>query len=258
MNDAIVHKLKDIVSDEGKCCGHAVLEETENIFSTISKVQLAYDGGEKTIFVKKYKHDGGQPAVQTGQTEFEILSNLYEKMADLKGMSVIKPITYLADEDVLVTEAFHGEKLSHVIVDQLRWLTMLRPTGNIESHFSRAGRWLQAFQRATNNAGGVTVTKQQFRAEVTTLFKRLERFNIKEPFEHIVVKAVDGLLERVEMNTIQIVGCHHDFTPWNILVNGCELAVLDFARFSYGALYEDVTLFLSALEGFKSIIGIGS
>jgi len=171
-------------------------------------------------------------------------------------LNVINPITFLSDEDILATEEFVGDKLSCFIVGQLRWKPSQEKKRQIQRYFHQCGRWLRHFQEFTKRNEVKPFRKDSYVENIKEKLDNCVKYGLKNEFYKKIQKFIDSKFKKIgNRQQLDLGGYHGDFTPWNVLASDEEIRVLDFDRFSYGVRYNDLTLFLSALEGYKSIVG---
>jgi len=257
MNNDLNSKIKRVLSAYGDIESVRIIDEIKLISSTITKMKISYQTGNMIIYLKKYKASNGRAlSTDVGGHEYESLKKLHGRLAGHKGLHVVRPIAYLPEERLLITEAFEGKSLNELMLSHLRGWSFGERKNKIKQHIHKSGEWLKSFQSSTLQEASVPLSHMAFLESVKGMLKVLNRFGLQGSFETIALKKVEEALGRVAGETVNHVGCHNDFTPQNILMNKGELAVIDFARFATDSNYEDLALFIVALEGYKSIIGI--
>lgn len=227
-------------------------------FSEIYRVELCFKECKKTIFLKEYHNENrsdDDPKPST-EREYNILKYLHDKFSPLQGMNVIKPTIFLSDEDILVTEEFAGRKLNALVVEQLRWIPSHQKKKQIKTHFHQCGRWLRHFQEFTNRNEVIPFNKDSYVENMERRLDSCAKYGLKNSLYKKIHGFIDAKFKRIGNQQLDLVGYHSDFTPWNVLASDEGIRVLDFDRFSYRDRYEDLTLFLPALEGNKVIVGV--
>ena len=257
MNNDLNSKIKHALSAHGNIESFRIIDEIKLITSTITKLKVSYRTGNMLVYLKKYKASNGRAlSPDVGRHEYESLKKLHSRFKGHKGLHVVRPIAYLPEEQLLITEAFEGKSLSELMLSHLRGWSFGERKKKIEQHIYMSGEWLKSFQSDTLQEASVPLSHMEFFASVKEMLKVLNRFGLQGIFETTALERIEEGLGRIAGETVNHVGCHNDFTPQNILVNKGELAVIDFARFATDSNYEDLALFIVALEGYKSIIGI--
>jgi len=250
---------EDLFPSLGKISGYEVCRRERLMFSETCRVELYFKQCKKAIFLKKYHYenrsnDDPKPSVEK---EYNILRYLRHKLSPWEGLSVIDPITYLSDEDILVTEEFVGDKLSCFIVGLLRWKPSQEKKRQIQGYFRQCGRWLRHFQEFTKRNEVKPFSKEIYIENINKKLDNCVKYGLKNKSFTKIHRFIDSKFERIgNRQQLDLGGYHGDFTPWNVLASHEEIRVLDFDRFSYGVGYDDLTLFLTALEGYKSIVGM--
>jgi hypothetical protein len=257
MEPILNDRLKEALSREGQVRHWAVLEETRTVTSTICKLRVSFEDAEKVFYLKKYESPAESPAVlEAGRNEFETLSKLYPRFSGRKDFRVIRPVTFIPEDRILVTEAFEGRGLNDLILGGLRAWFSDADLNRLKENLRSAGRWLAFFQSEATENHSVILDGGAFLKQAEDMLRVLRRLGLETPVCSAAIKRVGEGLAHVKGEKIRRVGCHNDFTPQNILVGKDIIAVTDFARFSSDSNYEDPALFIVALEGYKSIVGV--
>lgn len=254
----IINKLgKDLYPSLGKLSSYEIQKKEEFIFSQICRIKLYYKESTEHIVLKKYLKDKRANDDQLpAEREYNILNFLYQKFLSLEGIDVIKPLAFLPEEDILITEEFVADKLNYLIVNKARWIPSKRKKKQIKNYFFQCGRWLRYFQKFTKRDEVTPFSQDRYVENIEKKLASSIKYGLKNTFHKKIYQFIDDKFKRIGDRKFDLVGYHGDFTPWNVLASDNKVKVLDFTLFSYRNSYEDLTLFLSALEGGKSIVGI--
>ena len=228
------------------------------IFSEIVKIKLYFNNMTKNVVLKRplSRETSNAEGSFSLQREYQILSFLYDRFSSLQHINVVKPLTFLANESILVTEDFTGDKLNALIIDNVRWLPSAAKLKRLTNYSFLCGKWLRHFQEFTRQDETVTFNNDDY---IEKLEKRIQRAtkSVLEPLlAEQVLEFIHSTLISTESLQFQSVGHHSDFTPWNILAYNDKIRVLDLDRFSYRCKYDDLTMFLCCLEAEKAIVGM--
>ena len=248
----------DLFPSLGNMSDFDVYHEEQSIFSHTWKIRLHYGHATKNIVLKESSREPGPGSKdrRAVEAEYDILQILHEKFLKVKGINVVMPLACLPEDDILALEVFPGNKLNTVIVDHLRWLPSQGVKKEIEDYFTQCGQWLRLFQQFTRKDVNVTFEKSLYLEDIHSLFGALEKYGISSILQKKILGFIDTGFEKIGVRQLDLVGYHSDFTPWNVLVDDGEIAVMDFGQFSYSNSYDDLTLFVATLEGYKSVVGI--
>jgi hypothetical protein len=229
-----------------------------NIFSEIIKVKCLHDQVERNFVIKKYiagrrsSHD----LRSCIQNEYNILSYLHDRFSDLHGFNVIRPFAILLDRNILITEDFPGNKLNRLILNNARWIPSKFGIKRLRSYLFQVGKWLKYFQQFTKRKELFSFQESDYLEKIQKRLALSTQYGLLETDHYKIYDFVADKIPKMSHLLLESVGYHGDFTPWNILATEDEIRVLDFDRFSYRSKYDDLTFFISALEGNKSILGM--
>ena len=248
---------KDLYPSLGKLSSYEICGTEELVFSQICRIKLCYKESTKCIVLKKYlkekRANDNQPSVEK---EYNILYYLYQRFLSLEGINVIKPLAFLPEEDILITEEFIADKLNFLIVNDIRWIPSKEKKKQVKNYFSQCGRWLRYFQKFTKRDEFIPFSQDRYIENIEKKLASSIKYGLKKTFHKEIYRLIDNKFRRIGDQKLDLVGYHGDFAPWNVLASDKEIRVLDLDRFSYKNMYEDLTLFLCCLEGAKSIVGM--
>jgi hypothetical protein len=231
-----------------------------NIFSEVIKVKCLHDLNIQKIVIKRYNSERRFPKDLRSciQNEYKILKYLHDRFSDLHGINVIRPIGILLESNILISEDFSGNKLNQLILNNARLIPSKLRTKSLSSYLYLAGKWLRYFQEFTKQEQSYSFNGSDYLEKIKNKLKSSVKYGLVEAdHSRIYDFAADRIQKKSDL-FLESVGSHGDFAPWNILATEDEIRVLDFDRFSYRSKYEDLTCFISALEGNKSILGVQS
>lgn len=233
-----------------------VLQLANRHVSTIYQVKVSLENGERIYWVK---------VCRSAEQEYRFLQDTYQQFRDIPRLSVVKPVTYLEDFSSLVTKHTNGELLSSRIKRRLNRLSILLG-GNerVRRNCYTCGKWL-----ALLHANELPSTQQYNREElVAYIDERLkllvQRSGLDEGFCQQVLGYLHRTLSAAPPEDLVRVKTHGDYGPYNIMVSGDEVVVLDpsvgmyFGRLGgYCSRYEDIVHCSNFLNGMSSEI-VGS
>lgn len=227
-------------------------------FSEIIKVKCLHDQIELRFVIKKYIEGrrSSQNSRSCVENEYNILTYLYHRFSALHGFNVIRPIAILLDRNILITEDFSGIKLNWLILNNARWIPSNVRLKRLSSYLFQAGKWLRYFHEFTKREDFFSLQESDYLEKVKKRLSLSDNYGLLETGHHEIYDFVSEKISKVNHLLLESVGYHGDFSPWNILARKDEIRVLDFDRFAYRSKYDDLTFFISALQGNKSILGM--
>jgi hypothetical protein len=228
------------------------------IFSEVIKVKCLQDQIELRFVIKKYTagRRSSQDLRSCVQNEYKILKYLHDRFSHLQGINVIRPIGFLLDSNILITEDFSGNKLNQLILSNARWIPSKFKIKSLCLYLYRAGRWLRYFQEFTKKQESFSFGESDYLKKIKRRLQLSVNYGLSETDHDKIFDFVVDRIPKASHLSLESVGYHGDFTPWNILATEDEIRVLDFDRFSYRSKYDDLTFFISALQGSRSILGV--
>ena len=254
----IINNLdKDLYPSLGKLSSYEICGKVELVFSQICRIKLYYKESTACIILKKYlKEKRADDDRLSVEKEYNILNYLYQRFLPLDGINVITPLAFLPEEDILITEEFIADKLNSHIVNVVRWLPFNRNKRQIGNYFFQCGRWLSCFQEFTKKEEVTPFNQGCYIEKIEKKLASSIKYGLKKTFHKNIYQFIENKFKKIGDPKLTLVGYHGDFTPWNVLARDNEIRVLDFDRFSYKDMYEDLAMFLCCLEGAKSIVGM--
>jgi hypothetical protein len=214
-------------------------------------LQVRVDGapGAGEIFVKVFKPRG--PAGEQRDTmrtrvlhDFATSVRVHRQMAGLDGFSAVRPIACFPDELALVTERAAGETLGAVLEREASWWPAGARVAKLERTLSRAGAWIRAFQAGRPETSAFSLAGMRHYVDVR--LRRLTgmpRARFPETWHAGVLRYFDA-----RSAELRDAASHADIAPGNVLVDGNDIIVIDFAMATTGGKYHDVSRLYSQLE----------
>ena len=256
INEIIFRIKGELNSLLGEIVDFKIYHHEKLIFSEIWKIKLTFKEGVKNVVCKKYIENELNSSVRSVQKEYDILKYLHNEFIPLKGLNVVKPITLIAEDDIIVTEEFGGTKLNKLVLDNIRWIPSKRKKEKLKKNFCYCGNWLKNFHEFTKKDESEILTYDHFIKGIEQILSYPNEYGLTKDMLDKTHHFIEDKFSVVNKKDLELVGCHNDFNTWNILAMDKEIRVMDFDRFSYSNRYEDYTLFIATLEGIKSIIGM--
>lgn len=258
--EQVLHQLENQLYPHcGKLQTFEISSQNRFLFSEITNVTLSYPQTTKKVVLKRLLTQNRKPNLDLSlivEHEYQILNYLYDRFSSHQKMNVIKPLAVLSEQSVLVTEHFPGDKLNALILENLRFFHTRKKLTTMTNHTFLCGRWLKHFHDFTAKDEVVTLERASYIADLNNILRLDERYKLNEKVRERIYQFVHQKFHRIDKQELGLVGYHSDFTPWNILIKGDDLRVLDFDRFSHRCKYEDLTLFICCLDAIKSVVGI--
>jgi hypothetical protein len=221
--------------------------------------QVRVDGAANTaeIFVKWYKPRSAATehrtlARQCILNDFETTLRVHRQLAGAGGFSAVRPIACFPDELALVTEGVRGETLGTMLRREAAWWPGDARLHLLERIMRRTGAWIQAFQTAA--VGDRMFTLSGMRDYLDVRLRRLtalRRAGFPEAWRTGVLRYFDVRADHVCEGDLREVPIHADIAPGNVLVDGTDITVIDFAMATTGGRFHDVSRLYSQLEFLK-------
>ncbi len=156
----------ELNSSFGEIVDFKIYHHEKLIFSEICKIRLTFKEGIKNVVCKKYIENELVNSARSVQKEYDILKYLHNEFVSLKGVNVVKPITLIAEDNIIVTEEFGGVKLNKLVLDNIRWIPSKRKKEQIKKNFYYCGNWLKNFHEFTKKDGDAILTYDHFLKEI--------------------------------------------------------------------------------------------
>jgi len=251
---------KQLYPSYGKLNRFQLYKRHRYVYSEVLKIRLYFSKFTQDVVIKRLlpeKRSSSNLAL-TVELEYCLLRDLYKEFSSLTKINVIKPLIFIPEDHILVTEDFPGDKLDALIVDTVRWLPSPKTLRSIGYYCFLSGRWLRQFQEFTIDEAPIDLTKEYFINSIDNKFESARKYGLEKHLCGEIYAFIDRKFADIAQQKLKSVGYHSDFSPWNILARNGEIRVLDFDRFSHRCKYDDLTFFLCCLEVNKGIIGMSS
>jgi hypothetical protein len=219
-------------------------------------LQVRVDGapGANEIFVKVFKPRGLAPE-QAEITRKRVLHDytttvrVHSQMAGLEGFSAVRPIACFPDVLGLVTERASGETLGELLRREATWWPAATQLAKLERTLGRTGAWIRAFQAETSQPASFSLTNMRDYIDVRLRrLTNMRRAGFPESWRAAVLRYFDARSAEIGNGDLREAPIHADIAPGNVLVNGNDIIVIDFAMATTGGKYHDVARLYSQLE----------
>jgi len=254
LDPAIVDWVKAEISRAGGAAGDILVDRLGGgADSDVFEVRHAA-GGERPagLILKLYRPNGARDAEiierskADAENDFRALSFFYGLFSRHSARFAIpRPVALELDYAAVLMEKCSGERLDRA----MRWARFRRGArASLPGWFASCGEWLAIFHQATAS-----------QEDPSPVFTRMER-DFFENLELCRKRGLDAVLASLAARRFEadkgaafdrqlgLVGRHCDFAPYNVLVSGDRVSVIDFEGLQEGVLYEDLCYFLRMLE----------
>ena len=228
-----------------------VVQRWERTFSEVFLLEFVSAQETRRIIGKRIVHHAsndvysrrGNPA----QIEFDALQSL--DFTEIENCNVPKPWLIDPESQCYFMDFVEGEELES-LMGSLRFFVPRTSFMQLGQVYFHAGKWLNHFQRLTGIEYGSEVALESIVLHCNHRLQMIEGANdyrIPKFFRETVLDQVEDLLRSVR-RPLAIAGCHGDFGPWNMIMRGDELTVIDFYSFRREFVAIDPTNVLVNLE----------
>jgi aminoglycoside phosphotransferase (APT) family kinase protein len=150
----------------------------------------------------------------------------------------------------IVTAEARGSTLSVLLEREAAWWPSPQALHELGSVMSSVGGWLRAFH-AIDARDGVLVSLDDMRAYIDVRLRRLlaaQPPRVDDLGRERTLRYFDRTAALVDTGDLREVLTHSDLAPSNILVNGKDVTVIDFAMVTPGSVFMDVARLYTQLE----------
>lgn len=250
-----------LVADGPRYFGSPVLRVeairiVQRVFSTLARMRIETAAESTQVYVKRVHAATGEPDEHVRSRvvrEYAQTRRAYEALKAQDGFAAIRPLAVFPDLHVFVAEAAGGETLQSLVRRGARPLARSSDTDALARVVRRIGRWLRAYQSLKISGGALSLTEA--RDYVRVRMDRLcdgERTVFAPGDRTRMLDAFDRWALELEADDLEPVQLHADFNPENILVDGDQIAVLDFSEAHPGLRLADVVHLYLHLERLKT------
>lgn len=230
------------------------LEAAEREASKVLKVAVTGAEGVDTVFVKVCKpRDDGPAAREVARArvsrDFDVTTRVHASLAAVSGYSAVRPLACFPDHLAIVTAEARGQTLSALLERRATWWPSPATVRELGDILSSVGGWLRAFQAVEARDGRFALNDMREYMDV-----RLRRLLATDPpaldvkGRERVLGYFDRTAARVEVEDLREVLTHGDLAPSNVLIDGPEVTVIDFAMVTPGGVFMDVARLYTQLE----------
>lgn len=214
-------------------------------------IVIDFADGPERLAAKVYRATkcGAQGARNLAKAETENLAKLYEIARRRNLAGIPRPIGDFGEMGAVVAEKFAGLPLQSIIM-KAALLPGYADRGGLQHAARRAGMWLRAFHRATDDMPAPF--------EIDALLSQLEKLcescrgeGLDDASIRVILAGARSIL-RAAKKSLPCSAVLNDFTPLNIVVGDGGIAVCDYAKLSFrGCSYYDVAQFMAAVEALE-------
>ena len=249
--DELARRVAGEVFGEGPA---RLLSATPYAGAAGSSWRLDYDrnGAGCTLFVKLPAEGGARHALFASRLreEYEISCEVKAGFPETPQLRTVTPAAFVESVQGFATWAAAGESLEAVLRRACR-----RLGGPLESARARAAlaaAWLARFHRLPTHytaADARTLLATYYDDRLETL-TRMTGSGIADALAADAQGALMRLVDEV-LTTQQVVRCHNDYSPHNMLIDGDTLCVLDYSFAGPGLPAFDVACFWHKLDDMR-------
>ena len=215
------------------------------LYSDVLKLAVVGETRSLCAYVKVVKPRKDEAAAATAShvvAVFDTMMELYRTMAEVPGLSAVRPIACFPEHRAIVTEEAPGEALLQLVETKAAWWPSQEVLEQLSLGLERVGEWLRRFhERMPRSSARLSATDMREYLDV-----RLRILVARAPvgfsadMRSRVLSAFEAHASRLRDDDLRSVPIHADFALSNIVVDGSRVAVLDFSVPASGALYHDV------------------
>lgn len=228
--------------------------------SRIARLRVKWEHGERMLFLKllypdqvdgRTNRSDREYKEQQIRAEYEVLKKLDRAFAGHQTLGVIKPVACFPEHLALVTEEQPGIKFSSII-GNVKIFSKREEIKEVVQWVQLCGSWLRHFQTFVPGNGKFVefsfdeiLDFCEVRLGLLTQFRQGEFTNsFCQSIRHFLREQV----EQTKQETMEIIGRHNDFGPYNMILTGQKLVLLDFAGFGFGPSCWDYVKFWCGLD----------
>ncbi len=235
---ALQNALDDWWRQEG-CRGPLCLRPIERWLRPYSELVVfevgSSDGGERRKLVSKRVIHHTCNAIYGGpaellRSEYNALEEAREYFDTRHNYSVPRPRLLLPDLDLLIMDFVPGESLEPSLA-ALKFTARRDSWRTLVRQFWKLGRWLHYYQQSgPRESAGIEALDSviQHCDHRLQIVEATRHRWLPAQFRSRVLRRIEAWTKRLTEPVLRT-RCHGDFGPWNALVHGLELTILDFS-----------------------------
>jgi len=207
---------------------------------------VAPAGGAETlaIVVKFTPVFGGH---QEGAVEFEHLSLMHARLGSSGELRVPRPLDFLPDVNVLLTERTGGERFSRVILRDAVFGAGDASRARMQTASHRCGAWLATYHASLAATPG-TAFDHEFISRLDEGLASLTGFGLPATCATRVQVTARRLAAWGKGRRVARAVQHGDFGPQNVHVSDTHICVFDPSHHVEACVFDDIDYFLVTLE----------
>ena len=149
-----------------------------------------------------------------------------------------------------MTERATGETLGDLLRREATWWPAATELARLERTLGRTGAWIRAFQAGTSQPALFSLTGMRDYLDIRLRrLTNMPRARFPEAWRTGVLRYFDARSAEIGNGDLREAPIHADIAPGNVLVDGNDIIVIDFAMATTGGKYHDVSRLLhSQLE----------
>jgi len=230
-------------------------KEIDGPYSQVSRLRVMAGGKARTLYLKRLKHFGATAEQAANRTlaEYRTLGEVAALFDSHERYGVARPVAVSPAHAAILLEEAEGTSLMRLIGTSSKWYARGDQEA-MERYCRLAGEWLREFQSLTRQSSRefdlerlVGYCDARFYVLISDA-----RTGIDEPFRARFEAALRRRHQENKAKLDLITGCHHDYSPHNIIAARDRISVIDFGEFDYDCHLYDVCRFWFQLECMKS------
>ena len=230
-------------------------EEIRTPGHLVFRLEYLSGGTPKELFVKLplVNDSRFQYKAERLRIESDLTQRVKSAFSSDPELDTVSSAGFIDEIDAMVTWGIHGDSLQTRISSKLRF-RYLRKNPELERLSGLAGKWLRNFHELDlavnkNHLRGIVSSYCEYRLE---LLARAKNNQISESLAETIKSNISGWLDDSLANPeTEVVLCHNDFSPHNIIVTKTGISVLDFSFATVGLKAFDLACFWHKLEDMK-------
>lgn len=226
-----------------------------NPHSLVYRLVYGVGGVPKALIVKLPADSGTSTQnLRHMRREYILTKRVKKVISSTPELATVTPASYIDEIDGFVTWEIRGIVLENMINNTLRFDFRGEYT-RLTRFADLAGRWLQRFHSLSLHEGDSDLSDNlmgycEGRLDALSRIEHSEvSKNLAESLKRTIAVWIDNMFSSPDTN---IILCHNDYSPHNIIVTTEGICVLDFSFAGPGVPAFDVACFWHKLEDMKS------